>query len=208
MCPLICSRSLAYSIKHSRKESSLLLLYLASISCRSRGVASCFPFPVLSTLASACTPSPSEWPSLTDLLYPLHAPGSCLVMQPRVYCCWCDFIAYHVVCSLQSLRSKTKTLFSYPSYPEQLPIWNFDGSSTGQAVGHDSDVYMKPVAIYKNPMLPGDNCLVLCETQTEDGKPHPSNNRHSCAKVSWLSPNTVLCIVRITINSSTLLSMV
>lgn len=26
--------------------------------------------------------------------------------------------------------------------PEELPIWNFDGSSTGQAPGEDSDVYL------------------------------------------------------------------
>jgi len=86
--------------------------------------------------------------------------------------------------SPQGLRSKTRTLKSYPTDPEELPVWNFDGSSTGQSVGHDSDVYMKPVSIYRDPMLPGDNCLVMCETRDKEGKPHPTNNRHSCAKVS------------------------
>jgi glutamine synthetase len=33
------------------------------------------------------------------------------------------------------LRSKTKVLDKLPSKPEDLPIWNFDGSSTGQAPG-------------------------------------------------------------------------
>ncbi len=33
-------------------------------------------------------------------------------------------------------------------FPE-LPIWNFDGSSTGQAEGQNSDVYLYPVALYK-----------------------------------------------------------
>ena len=33
------------------------------------------------------------------------------------------------------LRSKTKTLDKLPSKPEDLPIWNYDGSSTGQAPG-------------------------------------------------------------------------
>ena len=84
---------------------------------------------------------------------------------------------------LQGMRSKTRTLKSYPTDPGELPVWNFDGSSTGQAVGHDSDVYIKPVSIYKDPMLPGDNCLVMCETRDKDGQPHPTNNRHSCAKV-------------------------
>ena len=94
-------------------------------------------------------------------------------------CCLC-----YAVFALQCLRSKTRTLFNYPSSPDQLPIWNFDGSSTGQAVGHDSDVYMKPVALYPDPMLPGENCLVLCETQDKDGNPHVTNNRSSCEQVS------------------------
>lgn len=33
------------------------------------------------------------------------------------------------------LRSKTRTLDSVPKSPEDLPIWNYDGSSTGQAPG-------------------------------------------------------------------------
>ena len=38
---------------------------------------------------------------------------------------------------------------SLPSSVDALPVWNFDGSSTGQAVGHDSDIYMKPVSTYR-----------------------------------------------------------
>ena len=33
------------------------------------------------------------------------------------------------------LRSKTRTLDKLPKSPEELPIWNYDGSSTGQAPG-------------------------------------------------------------------------
>ncbi len=42
---------------------------------------------------------------------------------------------------------------------------------------------MKPVAIYYDPMVPGDNCLVLCETQDKNGYPHITNHRSSCAEV-------------------------
>ena len=31
------------------------------------------------------------------------------------------------------------------------PDWNYDGSSTGQAIGSDSEVIMKPRAIFKCP---------------------------------------------------------
>ena len=31
-----------------------------------------------------------------------------------------------------------------PKSPEDLPVWNYDGSSTGQAPGDDSEVYLVP----------------------------------------------------------------
>lgn len=33
------------------------------------------------------------------------------------------------------LRSKTRCLDKIPKSPEDLPVWNYDGSSTGQAPG-------------------------------------------------------------------------
>ncbi len=34
---------------------------------------------------------------------------------------------------------------------EELPVWNFDGSSTYQAEGSNTDVYLHPVALYRDP---------------------------------------------------------
>lgn len=64
----------------------------------------------------------------------------------------------------ENLRSKTMTIDFEPKEPSELPWWNFDGSSTGQAEGSNSDVYLKPVAIFRDPFLLSNNKLVMCET--------------------------------------------
>jgi glutamine synthetase len=66
---------------------------------------------------------------------------------------------------------------------EELPEWNFDGSSTGQAPGDNSDVYIRPCAIFPDPFRGGDNILVLCETWDPDGSPNKFNYRHECARL-------------------------
>jgi len=82
----------------------------------------------------------------------------------------------------QGLRCKTKTIDAPTMDPAELPIWNFDGSSTGQSIGENSDIYLKPVACYKDPFRRGDNILVMCETLNDQGEPHPTNKRRSCAE--------------------------
>jgi glutamine synthetase len=76
-----------------------------------------------------------------------------------------------------NLRSKTKIveLAGEPTL-EDLPIWNFDGSSTRQAEGRSSDCVLQPVALFPDPARAGGK-LVMCEVQLPDGTPHPSNSR-------------------------------
>jgi len=82
-----------------------------------------------------------------------------------------------------SLRAKTKTLDKKPDDVSQLPEWNFDGSSTNQAPGDNSDVLLRPSALFKDPFRGGDNLLVLCECYNNDGTPNKTNYRHSCVKL-------------------------
>ena len=66
---------------------------------------------------------------------------------------------------------------------KELSEWNFDGSSCGQAPGDNSDVYLRPVAIYPDPFRRGENILVLCETWDHDGTPNKFNYRHEAARL-------------------------
>mmetsp|Transcript_20055 Transcript_20055/g.28536 ORF Transcript_20055/g.28536 Transcript_20055/m.28536 type:complete len:428 (-) Transcript_20055:164-1447(-) len=79
-------------------------------------------------------------------------------------------------------RSKTRTLpASKGKTVESLPKWNFDGSSTGQAPGDDSEVILRPCRIFRDPFRPRtdgvDNILVMCDTYTPAGEPLPTNTR-------------------------------
>ena len=82
------------------------------------------------------------------------------------------------------LRSKTKIVDGPIKDVSQLPDWGFDGSSTQQAEGSDSDCLLKPVSIYKDPIRGGDNILVMCEVFNADGSVHKSNSRAALRKLS------------------------
>ena len=79
-----------------------------------------------------------------------------------------------------SLRSKTKVLPNGSDFP----IWGFDGSSTNQAPGSNSDCVLRPVFSCPDPISGGDNKLVMCEVLLPDMSPHPTNNRAACAEVA------------------------
>ena len=83
----------------------------------------------------------------------------------------------------QGLRSKTKTLDSKPSKVEDLPVWNYDGSSCYQAEGSNSDTYLYPAKMYPCPFRKGDNLLVLCETYKYNKEPTDTNHRKLCLEV-------------------------
>ncbi|KIL96315.1 glutamine synthetase [Fusarium avenaceum] len=80
-------------------------------------------------------------------------------------------------------RSKSRTLPEQDYKPEDLPVWNFDGSSTNQAPGDNSDVYLRPCAVYPDPFRGSPNIIVLAECWNADGTPNKYNFRHDCVKV-------------------------
>jgi len=78
----------------------------------------------------------------------------------------------------EDIRSKTRTLPCKIENVNEIPGWNYDGSSTEQAPGEDSEVYLQPVAYYRDPFRRGDNILVLCECfHPLTMKPIESNTR-------------------------------
>jgi len=77
----------------------------------------------------------------------------------------------------QKLRSKTKVMNGPVNSIDDLPLWGFDGSSTNQAAGDDSDCMLKPVYKVPDPIRGGDDILVMCEVMNADGSVHKSNTR-------------------------------
>ena len=92
---------------------------------------------------------------------------------------WID--GYHPT---QNLRSKTKILNGPVADVKELPDWGFDGSSTLQADGNDSDCLLRPVSIFKDPIRGGNNILVMCEVFNADGTVHKSNHRAQLRELS------------------------
>lgn len=71
---------------------------------------------------------------------------------------------------------------------KNIPAWNYDGSSTSQTSGENSEINLIPVSVYKNPLFKYknseiDSLLVLCETQDKDGIPLQTNNRHKANQI-------------------------
>ena len=82
--------------------------------------------------------------------------------------------------SVGGLRSKTRVLYN-TSDSIYIPDWNYDGSSTGQADIHNSEIILKPCKHYKNPLTPlipyTNSYLVLCDTWNIHDCPIESNTR-------------------------------
>jgi len=86
------------------------------------------------------------------------------------------------------LRGKTMCLPEKCTKLSDFPTWGFDGSSTEQAVTEKSEIFLKPVQIYPDPLRSPNGernaYIVLCETFESDEKtPARANFRHYAKKV-------------------------
>jgi len=77
---------------------------------------------------------------------------------------------------VQSMRSKTMVREDFSGKLEDCPMWCFDGSSTEQADGNDSDGLLKPVSIIPDPARK-NSFLVMTEVLNADNTAHESNGR-------------------------------
>ena len=80
----------------------------------------------------------------------------------------------------QKLRSKVRIVNINDEQEVKIdcfPDWGYDGSSTNQAEGSNSDLILKPVHHVFNPLGYGEDYLVLCEVYNTDGTPHETNTR-------------------------------
>jgi len=84
----------------------------------------------------------------------------------------------------QGIRSKAR-IVQVPETPElsDFPEWSFDGSSTEQATGENSDCLLSPVRAVTDPLRGEGNHIVLCEVLNPEGTPHKSNRRAAFRRV-------------------------
>ena len=91
-----------------------------------------------------------------------------------------------------SVRGKTRVFRNPITSVDDLPEWNYDGSSTGQADGHDSEVLIVPKALFNDPFRnkegEDNHKLALCDTYLPDGSPHPTNTRVKAVEKFLVQP--------------------
>lgn len=74
------------------------------------------------------------------------------------------------------LRSKTRVFNHSIRRLSEISHWNYDGSSTEQADGSDSEITLQPIGAFPCPFRGFPNLLVFCATYRPDGTPLPNNH--------------------------------
>lgn len=84
----------------------------------------------------------------------------CLIIKIKLHLGTSSFIISFIIWIFYSLVSLKRWISFFFS---DIPEWNFDGSSTFQAEGSNSDMYLVPVSMFRDPFTLDPNKLVLCE---------------------------------------------
>lgn len=74
-------------------------------------------------------------------------------------------------------RSKTRVMDIVNITLESISEWSYDGSSTNQASGENSEIVIKPRALFKDPFR-NNGYLVICDTYLTNGSPTVDNTRY------------------------------
>ena len=85
-----------------------------------------------------------------------------------------------------NLRSKARTLEYKDNGPGSqvvIPKWNYDGSSTKQAFGNNSEIILFPRTVYPCPFRKNRNSIVICDTYDTEDKPLSNNHRHNAENI-------------------------
>ena len=95
-----------------------------------------------------------------------------------------SIVEYIWIDGVGNLRSKTKVLKTDNIITDfnECPDWNYDGSSTNQASGNDSEVILKPKALFNDPFREKGH-LLLCDTYLPDNTPHLTNTRVNAVNI-------------------------
>lgn len=82
-----------------------------------------------------------------------------------------------------NLRSKVKVMYNECiDSINNIPEWNYDGSSTNQSSGEDSEVIIKPQRMFSSTKDPF-HILVLCDTYTPKEEILKTNNRYNANEI-------------------------
>ena len=75
------------------------------------------------------------------------------------------------------LRSKARILNMYNESENVIPTWNYDGSSTNQAEGSNSEIFINPRKLFRCPFRRDNGFIVMCDTYNSKNEPLPNNHR-------------------------------
>jgi len=126
----------------------------------------------------------SDWLTNTKPVYRTGKDAGVAQIAQMTSCSDCVLAEYVWLDIDQKPRSKTMTMTAIPRSVDDLRTWNYDGSSTGQADGGNSEVSLKPIAIFKDPFRGYPHVLVLAEAiNAVSGKPQIGNTRAEAVEV-------------------------